>query len=173
MVSPFDVKPTSWDDFWKWSKWPWNMTHSIPCRTPRKLKTLHPSCIHILRWSLKRGLEPTWTGSAFSTNESAWSETVTGSQSRVWSGPYSKQIAHLLYFGSPPLFVSYTWFLHMNFGTLHKGLIEFWVCVPEWWLECTFIPQIYLSWHNNTIWNIFNWFRTPGSDPMFGEIFWA
>ena len=46
-----------------------------------------PSCIHILRWSLKHSAKRTWTGSAFSTNESAWSVMVTGSQSRVWSGP--------------------------------------------------------------------------------------
>jgi hypothetical protein len=39
--------------------------------------TLHPSCIHILRWSLKRGVKQTWTGSAFSTKESAWSVLVT------------------------------------------------------------------------------------------------
>ena len=49
--------------------------------------TLHPSCIHILCWSLKRSVKRTWTGSAFSTNESAWDVLVTGSQSRVWSGP--------------------------------------------------------------------------------------
>ena len=49
--------------------------------------TLHPSCIHILRWSLKRSVKWTWTGFAFSTNESAWIVLVTGSQSRVWSGP--------------------------------------------------------------------------------------
>ena len=49
--------------------------------------TLHPSCIHILCWSLKRSVKRTWPGSAFSTNESAWDVLVTGSQSRVWSGP--------------------------------------------------------------------------------------
>ena len=26
------------------------------------MKTLHPSCIHILRWSLKRSVKQTWTG---------------------------------------------------------------------------------------------------------------
>ena len=49
--------------------------------------TLHLSCIHIFRWSLKRSVKRTWTGSACSTNESAWSVMVTGSQSRVWNGP--------------------------------------------------------------------------------------
>jgi hypothetical protein len=51
------------------------------------MRTVHPSCIHILRRSLKRSVKRTWTSSAFSTNESAWSVMVTGSQSRVWSGP--------------------------------------------------------------------------------------
>ena len=36
----------------------------------------------------------TWTGSAFSTNESAWSAMVTGSQSRVWSGPEASDGTH-------------------------------------------------------------------------------
>ena len=37
------------------------------------MSTLHPSCIHLLHWSLKRSvLKRTRTGSAFSTNESAW-----------------------------------------------------------------------------------------------------
>ena len=44
--------------------------------------------MHILRWSLKRSVKWTWTGSAFSTIESAWSVIIiTGSWSRVWSGP--------------------------------------------------------------------------------------
>ena len=61
------------------------MIHLIPCRNSCRL--LHPSCIHILRWSLKHSVKWTWTGSAFATNGSAWSVVVTGSQSRVWSGP--------------------------------------------------------------------------------------
>ena len=36
-------------------------------------RTLHPSCTHILRWSLKHSVKRTWTRSAVSTNESAWS----------------------------------------------------------------------------------------------------
>ena len=51
------------------------------------METLHPSCIHLLHWSLQRSVNRTWTGSAFSSNESAWSVMVMGSQSRVWSGP--------------------------------------------------------------------------------------
>ena len=42
-----------------------------------------------LRYSggpLKRSVKRIWTGPAFSTNESASSVLVTGSQSRVWSG---------------------------------------------------------------------------------------
>ena len=42
-----------------------------------------------LCWSLKRSVKRTWTGSAFSTNESAWSVVVMGWQSHVWSGPKS------------------------------------------------------------------------------------
>ena len=51
------------------------MIHMMPCRNPCRL--LHPSCIHILRWSLKRSVKRTWTSSAFSTNESAWSVMVS------------------------------------------------------------------------------------------------
>jgi hypothetical protein len=54
----------------------------MPCKNPCRL--LHPSCIHILRWSLKCSVKRTRTGSAFFTNESAWSGMVTGSQSCVW-----------------------------------------------------------------------------------------
>ena len=53
----------------------------MPCRL----------CIH-LAFTYSVGpssvaLKRTWTGSAFSTNESAWTGMLTGSQSRVWSGP--------------------------------------------------------------------------------------
>ena len=34
----------------------------------------------MLRWSLKRSVKRTWTNSAFSSNESAWSVMVTGPQ---------------------------------------------------------------------------------------------
>ena len=71
--------------FWIESKWPWNMLRLTPCRHPCRL--LHPSCIHILCWSLKRSVKLTHTGPAFSTDESAWSVLVAGSQSRVWSRP--------------------------------------------------------------------------------------
>ena len=40
-----------------------------------------------MRRSLERSVMQTWTGSSFSTNESAWSVMVTGSYSLVWSGP--------------------------------------------------------------------------------------
>jgi hypothetical protein len=47
-----------------------------------------PSVLHTtpkgpMEYSIKR----TWTGSAFSTNESAWSLMATGSEPHVWSGP--------------------------------------------------------------------------------------
>ena len=48
--------------------------------------TLHPSCVHLLCWSLKHSVKWIWTGSAFSANESAWSVLVAGNQSHVWSG---------------------------------------------------------------------------------------
>jgi len=41
-------------------------------------KTVPSSCIHLLCWSFNRSVKWTWTGSAFSTNESAWSAMVTG-----------------------------------------------------------------------------------------------
>ena len=44
------------------------------------------SILHLHR-SLKRCVKWTWTGSAFSTNESAWSVMVMGTWSCVWSGP--------------------------------------------------------------------------------------
>ena len=56
----------------------------MSCRNPCRLY-IYPSFIHILQCSLKRSVKRTWTGSASSTNESAWSEMVMGSQSRVWS----------------------------------------------------------------------------------------
>ena len=74
------------DGFWKLSKWPWNMIHSMPCRNPCRLY-IHIAFTYILCWSLKRSVKRTWTGSTLSTNESAWSVMVTGSQSRVWNGP--------------------------------------------------------------------------------------
>ena len=59
----------------------------MPCRNPCRL-TIHLTFTYILRWSLKRSVKLE-LGSAppFSTNESAWSVMVTGSQSHVWSGP--------------------------------------------------------------------------------------
>jgi hypothetical protein len=72
--------------FWEQTKWPWDMIDSMPCRNPCRL-CIHLSFTYILRWSLKRSVKWTWTGSTLSTNESAWSVRVTGSQSRVWSRP--------------------------------------------------------------------------------------
>jgi hypothetical protein len=47
----------------------------MPSRNPCKL--LHPTYIHSLCWSLKRGVKRIWIGSAFPTNESG---EVQGSQ---------------------------------------------------------------------------------------------
>jgi hypothetical protein len=73
--------------FWKQSEWPWNMIHSMPRRNPCRLY-IHRAFTYPLCWSLECSVKQwIWTGSAFSTNESAWSVMVMGSQSHVWSGP--------------------------------------------------------------------------------------
>ena len=54
---------------------------------PRTNPCIHLAFTYILCWSLKRSVKRTWTGSAFSTNERAWSAMVMGPQSLVWSGP--------------------------------------------------------------------------------------
>ena len=48
--------------------------------------------------SLERNVKQTWTSSAFSTNESAWSVMVTGSQSCVWGGlsPHPQTLAQMV-----------------------------------------------------------------------------
>ena len=48
----------------KWSKWPWSMIHSMPCRNPCRFY-IHLAFSYILHWSLKRGVKRTWTSSAF------------------------------------------------------------------------------------------------------------
>ena len=57
------------------------MIHLVPRKNPCRLY-IHLALAYTLCWSLKRSVERTWTGSAVSTNESAWSVMVTGSQSR-------------------------------------------------------------------------------------------
>jgi hypothetical protein len=42
-------------DFWKQSKWPWTMIHSISWRNPCRL--LHPSCTHLLHRSRKHSVK--------------------------------------------------------------------------------------------------------------------
>ena len=69
-------------------------TWTIQCHVGIHWKKLNPSCIHMLRWSLKR----TWTSSAFSTNESAWNAMVTCAQFRVWSGPKLHAISFSILF---------------------------------------------------------------------------
>ena len=53
------------DGFWKESKWPWNMIHSMPCRNPCR-RYIHLARIHILCWSLMHNSRdqlggPTWS----------------------------------------------------------------------------------------------------------------
>ena len=56
----------------------------MPCRRNPCRLSIHLAFTCSYRWSLKRSVKKrTWTtGSAFSTNESGWSVTVTGSQPR-------------------------------------------------------------------------------------------
>jgi hypothetical protein len=63
------------------SKWPWNMIHPMPCKNPCRL-SIHLAFTYSVG-SFDRSVKRNWTGSTFSTNESAWSVLVTGSQSRV------------------------------------------------------------------------------------------
>ena len=62
-------------------------TWSIGCHVEIHVDFYIHLVIHILCWSLERSVKWSWCSSAFPTNESAWSEMVTCSQSRVWSGP--------------------------------------------------------------------------------------
>ena len=48
---------------------------------------IHLAFTYILCWSLKHSVKWSWTSSTFSANDSVWSAMVTGSQSRVSSGP--------------------------------------------------------------------------------------
>ena len=97
--------------FWKQSKRPRNLIQLMPCRNPCRLYihlaftySVGPSSVVWKR---------TWTGSTFSTNESAWSTLVIGSQSRVWSGPYAIVLSWGSMVGIP-----------VNNLILHHGLIH-------------------------------------------------
>ena len=85
MISQFRVRPTSKRWFLKIIQV--TLKHDPLVAMQKSMYTLHSSCIHILRWSLQHSVKQTWTASAFSTNGSAWSVMVAGSQSHVWSGP--------------------------------------------------------------------------------------
>ena len=84
MVSKFCVRPTSRGGFWKQSKWPWNMIHSMPCRNP--CRPLHPSCVTYsvdpsnVLWS-KLGPTP-----PFPPMRVFEAYLVTSAHSRVWNG---------------------------------------------------------------------------------------
>ena len=56
--------------FWKYSKWPWNMIHSMLCRTPCTTLYIHLAFTYSLRWFPTRRVKQPLTGSTFSTNES-------------------------------------------------------------------------------------------------------
>ena len=76
----FVLGPPPRGGFWKQSKWPWNMIHSMPPRHPCRLY-IHLAITYILHFSLKRSVPyRTCTGSTFSTNESCLKWTgLTGS----------------------------------------------------------------------------------------------
>ena len=85
MASQFCVRRTSKRWFLKIVQVTMRHDPLMSCRNPCRLY-IH-LVVHKLHSSLKHSVRQTWTSSAFSTNESAWSVMVTGSQSRVWSGP--------------------------------------------------------------------------------------
>jgi hypothetical protein len=91
MVFRFCVRPTSKRQFLENSPSD-HETSSIRChvRIHVDFTSIILAFTYILWWSLKHSGKRTWTGSAFSTNESAWSVMVTGYQSRVWSGPNNR-----------------------------------------------------------------------------------
>ena len=62
MVSWFCVKHTS-------KRWFLKIVHVTMKHGP--FETLHPSCIHLLHWSLQHSVKQMWTSFAFSTNESS------------------------------------------------------------------------------------------------------
>ena len=83
----FVSSPPPKGGFWKQSKWPCNMIHPIPRRNPRRidiqLASTHSVGPSSTVWS-ELGLAP-----PFPPMKSPWSVIVTGSRSRVWSGPES------------------------------------------------------------------------------------
>ena len=83
MVYRFCVRPTSMRRFLKTVQSD-HETWSIWCHVGHHVNFSSISHSHT-PWSLECSVKRTWTGSfTFSTNESAWSVMVTGSQSRVW-----------------------------------------------------------------------------------------
>jgi hypothetical protein len=85
IVSRFCVRPTSKRRFTKLVQV--TMIYLISCDNPCTL--LHPSYIHLLCWSPQGSCEVSVDQLPLSTNENAWSATVTDPQSCVWSGPNS------------------------------------------------------------------------------------
>jgi hypothetical protein len=140
MVFRFCVRPTSKRWFLKIVQVTMNTIHSMSCRNLCRLYT-HLAFTYILRWSLKQSVKRTWTSSTFSTHESAWSVMVTGSQSRVWSGPWS-QVTGGQFMQSQPLrawklgLTTSSWSKVLgpkyDMATLFEGEVRFGTCVESW-----------------------------------------
>ena len=113
MVSQFCVRPTSKRWFLKIIQV--TVKHDL-FDAMYDFIDLHPFCIHILRWSLKRSMKRTWTSSTFFTNESAWSVLVTGSQSRVCSDPSKSSCTRFVHpmviFSKPTKWMQTAWWYY-------------------------------------------------------------
>ena len=94
MTSRFYVRPTSKRWFLKIVQVKHDAFWCMPMQGSIHVDfTSHLAFTYLLCWSLKRSVKKwTWTGSAFSTNESAWSVMVTDSQSHVWRGPNKQKM---------------------------------------------------------------------------------
>jgi hypothetical protein len=80
---------------------PRKLNHEVPtmekCHLPWPGFMVHGVNPPLLRWSLECSVKWPWAGSAFSTNESAWSAVVTGPQARVWQWHYRSNHFHTYY----------------------------------------------------------------------------
>ena len=110
------------------------------------MQALHPPCPHVLHWSLKRSANRTWTSSAFSINESAWSGRIT---CLILVCEVALEVAKLSH-QSPPI-------CHKN---SNSKLNSFWLslCVV-WYVEgmgyrinLQYLHNI-IQIHNNVLWD--------------------
>ena len=76
--------------FWKESKWPCNTIHPVPRRNPCRLY-IHLAFTYSVDPSSVAWRSELRPAPPFPPMRAAWSVPVTGSQSRVWSGPHPSQ----------------------------------------------------------------------------------